>query len=425
MNEAKKYLASLLENNNGESLMSFIRNFFAKHLNLEILALGAGLNAYLGIIGLVPFTIGVLVEGYGFDLKTAGLYASIEIVVMSIAAMAVAPVMNKIRNSRLAITGGLIIALGNVIVAMYATSTLVVLGLMIAGVGYGFVAAAVNASVASSDEPEKVYASGILVYAIAGSVLFAVLPMLYLDSFPVYFWAQAVISVAAILLYARLDDSKPSQQKTDDVSASVKKSALLSPRAIALFLATFLVWTGMGLIWAVTERMGVSIGMSSQEAAYALVLSNVIGMVGGLLVKFFGESYGRAKPLFIGALVMGLSFIGISNADLVSVFTFALIVYGIAYFFLLPYIMGAAVALDSEGKVAAFNGAMPSVSAAISPALGAYLAATYSFSFAGNTAFVFAVVGGLLTLPCALYLDSRHKKAKLEALDNEQAALNT
>jgi len=142
-------------------------------------------------------------------------------------------------------------------------------------------------------------------------------------------------------------------------------------------------------------------------------------------VKFFGESYGRAKPLFIGALVMGLSFIGISNADLVSVFTFALIVYGIAYFFLLPYIMGAAVALDSEGKVAAFNGAMPSVSAAISPALGAYLAATYSFSFAGNTAFVFAVVGGLLTLPCALYLDSRHKKAKLEALDNEQAALNT
>ncbi len=406
--------------------MSFIRNFFAKHLNVEILALGAGLNAYLGIIGLVPFTIGVLVEGYGFDLKTAGLYASIEIVVMSIAAMAVAPLMNKIRNSRLAIIGGLIIALGNSIIAMATTPSIVALGLVIAGVGYGLVAAAVNASVANADEPEKVYASGILVYALAGSVVFAVLPMLYMDSFPMYFWSQAVINGLVIFLYARLDDSAPVEVKQEDATNTVKKkSALLNPKALSLFLATFLVWTGMGLIWAVTERMGVAIGLTSQEAAYALVLSNVIGMLGGLLVKYFGERYGRAKPLFFGALVMGLSFVGISNTELAIVFTSSLIVYGIAYFFLLPYIMGAAVALDSDGKVAAFNGAMPSVSAAISPALGAYLASTFSFGFAGNTAFVFAVVGGLLTLPCALYLDSRNKKSNLETLDDDQVVLNS
>ena len=401
--------------------MSFISHFFAKHLNKEIIALGFGLNAYLGIIGLVPFTIGVFVEGYGLDLKTAGLYVSIEIIVMSVAAMAVTPLINRLRNSRLAIVGGLIIAVGNATIALVTEPSLVITGLVIAGVGYGFVAAAVNASVANAEEPEKVYASGIIVYALTGSVIFAILPMLYIGDYPMYFMAQAVINGLAIFLYANLDDSEAS--KSDEpVETAEDAITLFNPKAISLFFGTFLVWTGMGLMWAVTERIGVSIGMSSQEAAYALVLSNVLGMAGGLLVKLLGERYGRTKPLFIGALALGLSFVGIGNAEVATMFTGSLLVYGVAYFFLLPYIMGAAVELDSEGKVAAFNGAMPSVSAAISPALGAYIAATYSFSFAGNTAFVFAVVAGLLILPCSLYLDSRNKKS---VSTEEKCALNS
>lgn len=387
--------------------MASFKGFFQKHLNWEILALSAGLNACLGIIGLVPITIGVLVEGYGFSLKNAGLFASMEIIAMSITALLVTQLIGRFKNSFLAVVGGLIIAVGNGFVAMVTGEVMIAAGLIIAGVGLGFVSAAVNASAASTEEPESTYASAMLVYAVGGSVIFAILPALYVEiGYPLYFVGLGVVNAVMVLLYFKLNDSEQTDT-AQDKSSSV--SLLKDGKALSLFGATLLVWTAMGLMWAVTERIAVSIGMSSQEAAYALLASNVFGMVGGFLVKLTGERFGRTLPLFLGAVVLGVSFIGIGNASEAALFSGALLVYGVAYFYLLPYIMGAAAELDGDGKVAAFNAAMPGISAAITPALGAYISSTYSFGVAGNTAFVFAVLAGVLILPCSLYLDRRGK----------------
>jgi predicted MFS family arabinose efflux permease len=387
--------------------MASVKGFFQKHLNWEILALGAGLNACLGIIGLVPITIGVLVEGYGFSLKSAGLFASMEIIAMSVTALLVTQLIGRFKNSSLAIVGGLIIAAGNGVVAMVTENVAIAAGLIVAGIGLGFVSAAVNASAASTEEPESSYASAMLVYAVGGSVIFAILPSLYVEiGYPLYFVGLGVVNAVMVLLYAKLNDSEQTDVKEKE---SASGSLLKDTKALSLFGSTLLVWTAMGLMWAVTERIAVSIGMSSQEAAYALLASNVFGMVGGFLVKLTGERFGRTLPLALGAVVLGVSFVGIGNAGTATLFSSALLVYGVAYFYLLPYIMGAAAELDSDGKVAAFNAAMPGISAAITPALGAYLSSAYSFGIAGNTAFVFAVLAGLLILPCSLYLDRRGK----------------
>jgi hypothetical protein len=180
--------------------MSALREFVHKHLSLEIIAVGLGLHAYLSIIGLTPLTIGVLVEGYEFDLKTAGLFASMQIVAMTLTNLGIAPYVARFRCSRLAIAGGLTIAAGNLFVAAVSDTSMIAAGLLIAGVGYGTISAAVNASVANDEEPENIYASGILIYSVLGSLLLAIVPTLYVEiAYPLFFVVGAVIDGVAVV----------------------------------------------------------------------------------------------------------------------------------------------------------------------------------------------------------------------------------
>jgi MFS family permease len=380
-------------------------------INLEVLAVGAGVHASLGVVGLVPITIGVLVDGYGISLQLAGIYASIQIIAVSLAALAIAPIVGNFSNSRLAILGSSLIVIGNLVAAISSTPTILVSALAVAGVGFGTVGAGTNASVASAKEPEKLYASAILVYAIAGSTILFVLPMLYVGiAYPMYFVFHAVLNGLVMFLYPKLPSSQGSIVRVVTESLTSKFAQLVNARTVPLFAGSLAIWLAMGIIWGVSERMGVHLGMSPQAAAYSLLASNIFGMAGSVLARIIGERYGRTKPLFLGSVILGLSFYWIGNAPFASIYVGSLIVFGVGYYYLLPYIMGVAAELDSDGKVAAFNGAMPAVSHIISPALGAYIAAEVSFGATGTTSFLVAVVAAFLFLPCTLYLDRAERK---------------
>jgi hypothetical protein len=91
------------------------------------------------------------------------------------------------------------------------------------------------------------------------------------------------------------------------------------------------------------------------------------------------------------------------------VFASSIIVYGIAYFFILPYVLGLAVELDRQGRVPVVNSMMPWVAHLISPLLGAAVLAHGTFTIMGAAsaatmliATAFVVVAGRAPKPTRL-----------------------
>jgi hypothetical protein len=65
------------------------------------------------------------------------------------------------------------------------------------------------------------------------------------------------------------------------------------------------------------------------------------------------------------------------------VYISSIVMYGVAYFFLLPFVLGLAVQFDREGRVTVINSMMPWVAHIVSPVVGSAVLAHGSFAAMG------------------------------------------
>lgn len=360
----------------------------------EALATGLGLTSTLGILGLVPLLIGSYVEGYHLSLREASELVSVEVAAAIVTLLGIASRMSSISRSRVCRVGAIIGGVSYLAGAALSGFWLLCIFRVISGVGIGLIGAAVNASVARAQAPERLYATGVTMYGALETVKLYVLPQLY-GSFG-YWTLFASISVLFFLTAAvssGLND-KVAETHTDlgAVGVTSRWNWILAPRVFAMLLGYFLMWIAFSMIWAFAERKATAIGMSAGAIGSTLAGSNIVGLLGSLLANQLGTRIGRSVPIIASGLILATAFYLIGDSSQPLIFASAIIVYGIAYFFLLPYVLGLAVELDREGRVPVVNSMMPWVAHLVSPLLGAAVLAHGSFATMGAGSAVTMVI---------------------------------
>jgi predicted MFS family arabinose efflux permease len=273
------------------------------------------------------------------------------------------------------------------------------------GVGAGAALAASSASLSATDEPERLYARVTVLRSLGLGLLLPILP------FIIARWghAGAYVPMAALALVSIPAIAWLPAPVINTVSPKTG-AAVNAGWAVALLAAIILIASGDGAIWAFSERIGVSTGLSSHTVGVALAGSTLMGLLGAGAADYFGTSLGRTGPLVAAvAMVVAASFV-LTHANEGRGFLMALVVYATAFFFLVPYLMGSAAALDSTGRWSAAASAMFLGGQAIGPAIGGIVMT----SPAGEQglswlALCLGTVALLLAVPVTKYLDRQSR----------------
>ncbi len=114
---------------------------------------------------------------------------------------------------------------------------------------------------------------------------------------------------------------------------------------------------GQGGIWTFIEQLGLRSGLDEYAIGNALTGTGFAGLAGAGLAAWLGVRYGRRWPILIG---IGLNVVAAAWIALgVGPTSYVLLnlLWNAAFYFVVPYLMGAMVALDDLGRwVVATNG---------------------------------------------------------------------
>jgi len=326
---------------------------------------------------------------------------------MTLAGLLLAVYGRNFSRAKLAQTGCALGLVGSLLVLASPTFYALVVCRMIVGIGIGFITAAVNFSTASSQNAEQLYAISTTGYGITLVILLFIAPLVYTGiSYSAYFIFFAFLFLLGIYLMKWLLDKKKGQES----AVKEKKIAfetIFNPRLLALYAATLFLWIGVGIVWTISERMGVSIGLSPKEAGLIIAASNAIGLLGSVAANVIGTRLGYTNALLICAGVLSLSYASLTASTNLFTLGAAFTLYNLGYYFMIPYVLGTAAQYDPSGRAATVNALMSPVAHIITPTLGVYLVATYSFQSVSIVALILAVVSGVLFFPIGRYLDRR------------------
>lgn len=365
----------------------------------EALATGLGLSSSLGILALVPLLIGAYVEANALSLQQAGLLITTEVAASAATLLGIASWVPAATRSRLARNGAILAGTSYLAGAFHISFWLLCGYRLVSGVGIGLIGAAVNASVARASAPERLYATGLLVYGAISTVALTTLPLFY-KSFghSILFAYIALIFFATAAASSGLNDTVIPLGSNATVVGGKRWRLLSKPGVASLMAGCPLIWIAFSMIWMFAERKAASIGMSPDLTGFALAATSAVGLTGSIAANRLGLRMGRSVPIAAGGLTLALSFYCIGAGTASPVFIVAMIVYGITYFFMLPYVVRLAADLDRDGRVSILNSLMPWVAHLVSPLLGAIVITQSSFRSMGALSAVISIAGTALVI---------------------------
>lgn len=175
----------------------------------------------------------------------------------------------------------------------------------------------------------------------------------------------------------------------------VKKISSQSKFKFKLNLNYLLIFALIGLFLFQSSNMGVAdyafelgkdIGLINSQISNILTLANIISILGGVLVYLIGTKFGRTIPLIIGITIASLFTFMLHFSDNVNIYFLANTMTGIAWAFVIPYILGLCATFDSHGQMAALAGFISKIGLASGPLVGSLLIIDYGFNLIINIA---------------------------------------
>jgi predicted MFS family arabinose efflux permease len=171
-------------------------------------------------------------------------------------------------------------------------------------------------------------------------------------------------------------------KKSNETGFKLNISYLLIFALLALFLFQA---SNMGVADYAFE-LGKDIGLVNNEVSNMLTIANIISISGGILVYIIGTKYGRTVPLVLGISISAIFTFLLHYSSNISIYFLANTVTGIAWAFVIPYILGLCASFDSHGQMAALAGFISKVGLATGPLVGALLIIEYGFGLIINIA---------------------------------------
>lgn len=370
-----------------ENSRATVRNSFMLVLTI---CLGSGL-AHVGTSSL-PFQIGALVAGSARSASEAGGVGSAESFALALSMVAVSPWIGRVAPRLIAVVGCACAVIANL--GLYLAGPLsaqLALGAL-AGTGYGLVFAATVAAAAATREPDRMYAignSGALVM-ISGSL--AALPLIATWAGPLaIFAALAALSLVSSPFFLAFRRGKATQ--------APRLAAWRTPGAAGLLFAWILYSGGSAAVYAFSERIGTSIGLSSSQIATVLSAGLFVGLLGAGAAAALGRRVHRPTALIVGMVGSGLACLALGYASNLIAFGCDVFAYWIFGMFLYSYLLGTAAQLDPAGRVGTLGGGLEKLGVGVGVFAAGQLAQHVAYSATGLLGFGCCLLGIAVGFP--------------------------
>jgi predicted MFS family arabinose efflux permease len=386
----------------------------AKFQIAAIAAFGVG---YLGSYSAAVINPWLLAQT-PLDEAAVGALGSIELLLLAFFSLVLAPFAPRFSYRGLALAGCAAAAFGYMLSSQTVAFGPMAAARVIMGIGAGIAIVAVNAAVASSDDPDRRFA---MIYTVGGIVAAA-----YVVGLPLGLarWGyQGGFAICALMCLMALPFVAWLPHHTEGIPQTTTRppqppasEAPPSALAVILVLGSIGIYSiGEQALWAFAGEIGVrNVGIPKESVGRILAGMTLAGTLGGFLAWKLGARFGRALPVLVGgvASAVGRGAFMMTN-DYTLMIAWA-VLWGFSFYFISPYQMGVAAAMDRTGRVAVAAGAMFNFGYAFGPGIGGAV-----IGYLGQQALLPVVVGCmvislLMLLPVAIAQDRVARGLRLE-----------
>jgi len=331
--------------------------------------------------------LGPLMSRYERGEIDVGILFTQELTVFALTALFVAGPLSRISRVKAAAVGALLLITVNLISAYTDSFEVVRVTRVLAGFAGGLIGAAGTASAASSQNPQRIFAIIGVSWGLIAAVQLAVLPYLtvpYGSEGGYYGMAAATALFLPVLVW--LNPPRPHEKMQESMAFEQKLSLWerLTERlgvrdapnarfAIMIMVALFTYEIAQGATQVFLEQFGLRTGLEEVRIGQILGVTAFLGLSGGALAAWLGNRFGNLRPIVVG---IGFNVVFASTLALGTIpilFAVSYLGWNMAYYFLVPYMLGVLAQMDDRGRWAVSADAVWWLGAAPGAAVGGIL----------------------------------------------------
>jgi len=352
-----------------------------------------------------------MVELLGFDDQGAGYTASAEMFGLAATTILMTFVAHRV-NWRVVIFWSLIVMFGaNMLCTVTSDLDTFVALRFIAGLGAGSLVSLSFAAVGLTSNPDRNFGFLIMWVLVYGAIVLWLMPTVYeLAGMNGMLWFFALFPLMAVpfIRYMPVTGENVVQVEEDAVNLTSRMKALALFAMLAYFMA-------QGVVWAYLFLIGVSGGLTDQQVANGLMLSQFAGIGGALLAAVIAHRFIRSLPLAVGILGGAACLYFMVGSFEFALFAIAVGVYNFLWNMTHPFLLGAMASFDRRGRVVVYAVAMQMVGLAIGPGLAASVISEGEYLNVNRLGAVLFVLSFLLILPPVLAQAKSYSAAVLQS----------
>jgi MFS family permease len=384
---------------------------------------------YLGSAA-APVIVQALLDA-GLSHQRAGDLGTIELTTLAATSFLSTPFVPRISHRWLALSGTLLAAFGVAISAFADAYAVMILGRLFIGTGSGLAIAGANATISAREDAERVFA---IIWTLGGGITaFIAITMPVVvegGNYPAGFGMLLILALAAAPFVLWIPHRPPAFEREDSITtvpatgdlagppetesfgSSLPPTSLLDPLALLTLGGIFLYSLAEMALWQFAFDIAVENGIPYERVGYFIGVTGFVGLTGGFVAAWIGLRFRRVVPVVVGSLISVAGrwlYITATTTDALLVGS---LLWGIGFYFVGPYQIGLAAALDRRGRIAVAATGFINLGYGLGPSLGGRIRQYQVDNDLDHTILVAAVAGAtfvsmLLLWPVAQRLDRR------------------
>jgi predicted MFS family arabinose efflux permease len=330
---------------------------------------------------------GPLMSRYELGEIVVGIMFTQELTVFALTALIIAGPLSRISRVKAAAIGALLLITANLISASTDSFEVVRVTRVLAGFAGGLIGAAGTASAASSLNPQRVFAILGLTWGLIAAVQLTALPYLTVPYGAAGgYYGMAAASALFLPLLVWLNPPRP-HEKMEESKAFEEKLSLwgrLAERlgvrdapnarfAVLIMVGLFIYEIGQGATQVFLEQFGLRTGLDEIRIGQVLGVTATLGLTGGALAAWLGNRFGNLRPIVVGIVFNSVFASTLALGTLPILFGASYLGWNMAYYFLVPYMLGILAQMDDRGRWAVGADAVWWLGAAPGAAVGGVL----------------------------------------------------
>ncbi len=339
---------------------------------------------------LSPLIIGGLIVGLDLGEVEAGSLITVELLVIGVTSMLIAPLVARYPHHILAISGALLLVVAQHFSGKADDLSTLYTWRILAGLAGGCLMATANAAIARAKSPTLLYglawAAG---YSATAAMAIGITTSNDIVTFDiVYRWLTLCIAIAIPLMWF-----VPRHGATETIKGLPAGTWL---PGILLMTGILLIGISMMAYYAFLERIAVNIDASSEQTGQIIAAAQVAGIMGGLLAAPVASKLGIVKALIGASTVHALVIMLAILTSSVLVLGIAAFIEAILFIIMTPLMFSVAAQIDNKGRWAAIAGGVFVLSTAFGPIIGGLIIENISYN-------ALAWLQPLATLPAIVF----------------------